>query len=88
MTRRQAVASAVAGGIVGAAGFGAGLLVTNPAPPRPLIGFAAATAPTCLTTMTIPGKPNAKGVVVWKVGTVRPTTTERVCWHRGYEGKP
>lgn len=83
MTRRVKQASVVAAiAATVAGGYGLAQLGDQPATQRQ-IGIAA-TTPTCLTTLTIPGKRNAKGVVVWKWGTVNPTTTERVCWFRGY----
>lgn len=75
-TAAAALAAAAAGG------YGLSQLVSS-GPPAPFPKPVAAT-PVCLTTLTVPGKPNAKGVVIWRYGTVHPTTTERVCWTRGY----
>lgn len=84
MTGKQAqkVGAATAVLAVASAGFLLGHK-TGSSVPAPRIGFAAA-VPTCLTTLTVGGKPNVHGLVIWKYGTVKPTTTERVCWTRGY----
>lgn len=90
MTVKQAraVGAATVLAAIGSTGY---LIGTHTADrlPAPMIGFKAVVpAPACLTTMTIPGRMNNKGVYVYAPKTANPTTTERVCWKLGYRGKP